>query len=82
MLSEDRRTPWRPRYPGRRHLLNGGIEREALPTCQRYSMSVLVWSRLAMGLLTGRYRKGEPVHNQRRMHRVPMHMIDERKLKR
>jgi aryl-alcohol dehydrogenase-like predicted oxidoreductase len=61
-------------------ILNRGIEREVLPTCQRYGMGVLVWSPLAMGLLTGRYRKGEPVHNQRRMHWVPTHMTDERRL--
>jgi aryl-alcohol dehydrogenase-like predicted oxidoreductase len=43
-------------------------------------MGVLVWSPLAMGLLTGRYRKGEPVQNPRRMRWVPTHLTDERKL--
>src|ERR1700677_2434859 len=40
-------------------ILNRGIEREVLPACQRYGMGALVWSPLAMGQLTGRYRKGE-----------------------
>ncbi|WAL68607.1 aldo/keto reductase [Amycolatopsis cynarae] len=61
-------------------ILNRGIEREVLPACQRYGMGVLVWSPLAMGLLTGRYRKGEPVRNAQRMRWVPGHMTDERKL--
>lgn len=61
-------------------VLDRGVEREVLPTCLRYGMGVLVWSPLAMGLLTGRYRKGEPVRNPRRMRWVPAHMTDERKL--
>src|SRR6202042_3942577 len=39
-------------------ILNRGIEREVLPVCQRYGMGTLVWSPMAGGLLTGRYRKG------------------------
>ncbi|TVT18656.1 aldo/keto reductase [Amycolatopsis rhizosphaerae] len=61
-------------------ILNRGIEREVLPACRRYGMGVLVWSPLAMGLLTGRYRKGESVRNAQRMRWVPRHMTDERKL--
>ena len=38
-------------------ILNRGIEREVLPVCERYGMGTLVWSPLAGGLLTGRYRK-------------------------
>src|SRR6201994_786999 len=40
-------------------ILTRGIEREVLPMCEKYGMGVLVWSPLAMGLLTGRYRKGQ-----------------------
>ena len=40
-------------------ILNRGIEREVLPVCQRYGMGTLVWSPLAQGMLTGRYRKGQ-----------------------
>jgi aryl-alcohol dehydrogenase-like predicted oxidoreductase len=62
-------------------ILNRGIEREVLPTCQRYGMGTLVWSPLAMGLLTGRYRKGrQPQASTARMHWVPNHMTDEHKL--
>src|SRR4029079_9423947 len=34
-----------------------GIEAAVLPACQRYGMGVIVWSPLAGGWLTGRYRK-------------------------
>ncbi len=60
--------------------LNRAIEREVLPTCRRYGMGVLIWSPLSMGLLTGRYRKGSPQQNNARMHWVPKHLTDERKL--
>ncbi|MFC8075310.1 aldo/keto reductase [Streptomyces sp. NPDC057307] len=62
-------------------ILNRGIEREVLPVCERYGMGTLVWSPLAMGLLTGRHRKGRPSDaHAARMHWVPRHMTDERKL--
>lgn len=40
-------------------LLDRGIEREVLPVCERYGIGTLVWSPLAGGMLTGRYRKGQ-----------------------
>ncbi|MCY1143865.1 aldo/keto reductase [Actinoplanes sp. Pm04-4] len=62
-------------------ILNRGIERDVLPVCERYGLSTLVWSPLAMGLLTGRYRKGGPEQpSNARMHWVPKHMTDENKL--
>ncbi|MFK0115294.1 aldo/keto reductase [Streptomyces sp. NPDC090994] len=61
-------------------LLNRGIEREVLPVCRTYGMGVLVWSPLAMGLLTGKYRKGDPRPDNQRMRWVPGHLTDERKL--
>jgi len=39
-------------------ILNRTIESAVLPTAQRYGMGVLVWSPLAMGWLTGKYRSG------------------------
>jgi aryl-alcohol dehydrogenase-like predicted oxidoreductase len=42
-------------------ILARGIESSVLPVCQRYGMGVLVWSPLASGFLTGRYRKGRPI---------------------
>ena len=46
-------------------IVNRGIEREVLPVCERYGMGTLVWSPLAMGLLTGRYRKGQETDSAR-----------------
>jgi len=34
------------------------IERDVLPTCQKYGMGVIPWSPLAGGWLSGKYRKG------------------------
>ncbi|MEU9824787.1 aldo/keto reductase [Micromonospora chersina] len=42
-------------------ILARGIEAALLPVCQRYGMGVLVWSPLAFGFLTGKYRKNQPV---------------------
>ncbi|MDO3702862.1 aldo/keto reductase [Micromonospora sp. C28SCA-DRY-2] len=42
-------------------ILARGIEADVLPVCQRYGMGVLVWSPLASGFLSGRYRQGRPV---------------------
>ncbi|ADJ44870.1 aldo/keto reductase [Amycolatopsis mediterranei S699] len=62
-------------------LLDRGVEREILPVCRRHGLGVLVWSPLSMGLLTGRHRKngGEPA-SAGRLHWVPRHLTDERKL--
>ncbi len=40
-------------------ILVRGIERDSLPTSQRYGMGVICWSPLASGWLTGRYRMGQ-----------------------
>jgi aryl-alcohol dehydrogenase-like predicted oxidoreductase len=42
-------------------ILARGIETAVLPVCQRYRMGVLVWSPLASGFLTGRYRRGQDI---------------------
>jgi len=42
-------------------ILARGIETSVLPTCQRYGMGVQVWSPLASGFLSGKYRKDQPV---------------------
>lgn len=39
-------------------ILCRGIERDVLPTCARHGIGVLVWSPLAGGWLTGKYRRG------------------------
>ncbi len=48
-----------------------GVEAEVLPVCQRFGMGVIVWSPLAGGWLTGRFRKGQPVPTSHRAARVP-----------
>jgi len=61
-------------------ILNRSIEREVLPACQRYGMGAMVWSPLAMGMLTGRYRKGAPQPDSGRARRFPKQMADSRRL--
>jgi aryl-alcohol dehydrogenase-like predicted oxidoreductase len=41
-------------------LLERGAERELLPTCGRLGLGVLPYFPLASGLLTGKYRRGQP----------------------
>ncbi|MFI0482611.1 aldo/keto reductase [Actinomadura sp. 9N215] len=60
-------------------ILDRGIEREVLPVCERYGMGALVWSPLAQGLLTGRYRKGQQTDSHRSGFGFK-HLSDERRL--
>ena len=39
-------------------ILRRGIEREVLPVCMREGLGQIVWSPLAQGVLTGKYRDG------------------------
>lgn len=41
-------------------LLDRAAERELLPACRRFDVSMIPYSPLANGLLTGKYRRGEP----------------------
>ncbi|MEU7874458.1 aldo/keto reductase [Dactylosporangium sp. NPDC049140] len=60
-------------------ILDRGIEREILPVTQRYGMGTLVWSPLAQGMLTGRFRKGRDAGTHRSG--LPFaHYRDERRL--
>jgi aryl-alcohol dehydrogenase-like predicted oxidoreductase len=59
-------------------ILSRGIETEVLPVAQRYGMGILVWSPLAMGLLTGRVRKGQQTDLRRAA--LFRHLSDERRL--
>jgi aryl-alcohol dehydrogenase-like predicted oxidoreductase len=59
-------------------ILDRGIEREVLPTAQRHGLGVLIWSPLAMGMLTGRVRKGQPTDLRRA--RLFTHLSDERRI--
>ena len=60
-------------------ILDRGIENEVLPVCERYGLGTLVWSPLAQGLLTGRYRKGAHTDSRRAGYGFK-HMTDERRL--
>ena len=54
-------------------ILVRGIEAGVLPTCQKYGMGVIVWSPLAGGWLTGRFRKETDVDMTRgRAQRLPL----------
>jgi aryl-alcohol dehydrogenase (NADP+) len=59
-------------------ILNRGIEREVLPTVQRFGMGTLVWGPLGQGLLTGRVRKNQG--NDVRRAGLFQHLNDERRL--
>jgi aryl-alcohol dehydrogenase-like predicted oxidoreductase len=48
-----------------------GVEASVLPTCERYGMGVIPWSPLNGGMLTGRYRPGEPPPTTGRAERMP-----------
>ena len=61
-------------------ILNRGIEREVLPACERYGMGTMIWSPLAMGALTGRYRRGQAMPDSSRVKFFPQQMADERRL--
>jgi aryl-alcohol dehydrogenase-like predicted oxidoreductase len=48
------------------------VERDLLPTAQKYGLGVLPWSPLAGGWLSGRYRRGEASsHESSRLQRQP-----------
>jgi len=61
-------------------ILNRTIEQEILPLCQKYGMGTLVWSPLAKGMLTGRYRKDQALPESLRVKAFPKQMSDQRNL--
>ena len=52
-------------------MLVRGVEADVLPTCRRYGMGAIVWSPLAGGWLTGRYRIGAEIPPSLRAQRIP-----------
>jgi len=52
-------------------ILVRGIERDLLPVVQQYGMGAIVWSPLAGGWLSGRYRKGADIETSHRARRIP-----------
>jgi aryl-alcohol dehydrogenase-like predicted oxidoreductase len=61
-------------------LLDRQIETEVLPVAQRYGMETLIYSPLAGGTLTGRYRAGGENANFRSVRTGMRHFRDERRL--
>ena len=47
-------------------LLERGIEREVIPACQRYGVGIIPHYVIAGGLLTGKYKRGEPLPSDSR----------------
>lgn len=48
------------------NLLDRRIERELLPMCLTYGIATIPWSPIGGGLLTGKYRLGQPVPSEAR----------------
>jgi aryl-alcohol dehydrogenase-like predicted oxidoreductase len=68
-----RAVTWQAGWPGRAplvstqmeySLLQRGIEREVLPAAEALGLGLLVWSPLAGGVLTGKYRSGTPADSR------------------
>ncbi|RMF71685.1 MAG: aldo/keto reductase, partial [Planctomycetota bacterium] len=69
---------WTARQQGLHHfvsvqnrysLLTREVEKEVVPTCARYGLGVLPYFPLESGLLTGKYRRGEPFPEGTRLHK-------------
>lgn len=41
-------------------LLDRSVEKEVIPACERFGLGMIPWGPLASGLLSGKYRRGEP----------------------
>jgi aryl-alcohol dehydrogenase-like predicted oxidoreductase len=52
-------------------ILVRGIEAAVLPVAQQFDLGVIVWSPLAGGWLTGRYRRGQEAPSSHRQERMP-----------
>ena len=59
-------------------MLNRDVERELLPVCDRYGVGVLPYFPLEHGLLTGKYRRGQPPPSDSRLavHGAPLDAAD------
>ena len=59
-------------------MLNREVERELLPVCDRYGVGVLPYFPLEHGLLTGKYRRGQPPPSGSRLavHGAPLQAAD------
>ncbi|RTE11241.1 aldo/keto reductase family protein [Paenibacillus whitsoniae] len=57
VLNLNRIVANQPQY----HMFRRGIEKEIVPVCQREGIGQLVFSPLAQGILTGKYKPGMPI---------------------
>ena len=59
-------------------MLNREVERDLLPVCDRYGVGVLPYFPLEHGLLTGKYRRGQPPPSGSRLavHGAPLQAAD------
>jgi aryl-alcohol dehydrogenase-like predicted oxidoreductase len=48
------------------NLLDRRIERELLPVAQTFGLAIIPWSPIGGGLLTGKYRRGQPIPDDAR----------------
>jgi aryl-alcohol dehydrogenase-like predicted oxidoreductase len=60
------------------NLLARDAEAELVPACERFGVGVLPYFPLASGLLTGKYRRGEPAPEGSRLRERPEQLTDER----
>ena len=58
-------------------LLNRGIETELVPALEEYGIGLLPYFPLASGLLTGKYRRGQPAPENSRLADRPERLTDE-----
>jgi aryl-alcohol dehydrogenase-like predicted oxidoreductase len=58
-------------------LLNRGIEADLVPALEEYGIGLLPYYPLASGLLTGKYRRGEPPPENSRLANRPERLTDE-----
>jgi len=59
------------------NLLDRSAERELVPVCERYGVGLVAYSSVANGLLTGKYRRGEPAPEGTRLAERPNALADE-----
>jgi aryl-alcohol dehydrogenase-like predicted oxidoreductase len=58
-------------------LLERDVEAELAPACERYGIGILPYFPLAHGLLTGKYRRGQPAPEESRLAGRPERLTDE-----
>ncbi|MBV9994294.1 MAG: aldo/keto reductase [Caulobacteraceae bacterium] len=61
------------------NILDRRIERELVPMAQTYGIAITPWSPLAAGLLTGKYKRGQPPPEDSRYARWPGRPLDRAK---